>query len=175
MIPMLAFLQRNVPSSPAHVMQLSCISVGRALTDFRFDQDLQVFPPVIRFPLAHIIELAQLRHLGTEYSGLVRFDESRVTRSTRPRTGRANFSASGANEQIPENWRLSGLGLGSPWRVARRAKRVAVAGAWRSHPSSRFAWVGPSSMPGSWCRTSFACLVFAPCHSLQKAITPTFI
>jgi len=52
--PVLVFLQRCLPSSPAHVMQLSCISVGRAFTDFRFNQDLQAFPPASRFPLAHI-------------------------------------------------------------------------------------------------------------------------
>ena len=147
---MLAFLQRNVPSSPAHVMQLSCIPVGRALTDFRFDQDLQVFPPAIRFPLAHIIELTQLRHLGTEYSGLVRFDESRVTHRTRPRTGRANFSASGANEQIPENWRFSGVELGSPRRITRRAKRVALQGAWRAHHNiHRTLWWARRAMQGA--------------------------
>ena len=51
-----------------------------------------------------------------------------VTRYPRPRTGHANFSASGANEQIPNTWRVFGVGLGSPWSIALRVKQVALQG-----------------------------------------------
>jgi len=112
MVPMLIFLQRNLPSSPARVMQLSCIATDRAFTDFQLDQALQEFPPAGRFPFAHIqTGLFQIR---AENGGLVRFDESRITRRTRPRTGHATFTASGANKQIPRNWRFPGVGFGNP-------------------------------------------------------------
>ena len=112
-MPISVFLRSRLPSSAAPVahIYIYCAARGRAFTFFHCNQDTQAFPPEHRFLVARLHAEYPARSWA-ESIGLL--DRSRISRCSRPRTGRTGLAVSGANKQILLDWRSRSVGAGGP-------------------------------------------------------------
>lgn len=121
-VPMLAFIQRAVlPVRTRYAV--STRPEGRTCTGFSSNRTWEYFHSrSVSLPHTSRRQRDWIQGLKAMVCpGMAGF-----THCPRPRTRRALFNAPGANAELPFGWRPKGMGLGSPRRITRRAKRVAV-------------------------------------------------